>query len=249
MTIQDMHYDFKFKFNKLDSEGQRELSVPEIDWILNEAMLMFIKQRFGQNNTTRSGFETTEKRIQDLKELVVKPPISTPLTPQPVPDFPGVYQVNLNDLPSKLLFLIRSYSNISKGKCVDTANNHLVQHDDLNDILTHPYYSPSFEWREIPVTIGGEDNKMYLYTNNEFDINSVNIEYIKYPKRLAAPSLFLPTGGYYLPDGTTFIGLNQNCELSDHTHSEIVDIAVTNAYLYTQNPAIQWGQNKLQINE
>ena len=240
MTIHDMHYDFKVKFNKLDSQGMRDLSVPEIDWILNESILMFVKQRFGQNNMMRSGFETLEKRFQDLKELVVKPPSSAPLTPQPVPDLPGVYKISLNDLSEKFLFMIRSYSNLTKGNCKVVADNILVQHDDLNDILKHPYYSPSFEW---------EDNSIYLYTNNEFEINNVIIEYIKYPKRVAAPSLYLPTGSYYLPDGITLIGSDQNCELSDHTHSEIVDIAVSNAYLYTQNPAIQWAQNKLQINE
>ena len=37
MNISEMHYDFKKKLNKVDSEQNRNLLVPEIDWALNEA--------------------------------------------------------------------------------------------------------------------------------------------------------------------------------------------------------------------
>ena len=43
MTIQEMHYDFKMKLNKIDSEQYRNLRIPEIDWKLNEALEIFIK--------------------------------------------------------------------------------------------------------------------------------------------------------------------------------------------------------------
>ena len=38
-----MHYDLKLKLNKLDSNQYRNLLVPEIDWVLNEAETIFIK--------------------------------------------------------------------------------------------------------------------------------------------------------------------------------------------------------------
>ena len=38
MNIREMHYDFKKKFNKIDSQKNRNLLVPEIDWSLNEAV-------------------------------------------------------------------------------------------------------------------------------------------------------------------------------------------------------------------
>ena len=43
MTIQDMHYDFKKKLNKIDSQQNRNLLIPEIDWTLNEAQELFVK--------------------------------------------------------------------------------------------------------------------------------------------------------------------------------------------------------------
>ena len=43
MNIREMHYDVKKKINKLDSQQNRNLLIPEIDWALNEAMSLFIK--------------------------------------------------------------------------------------------------------------------------------------------------------------------------------------------------------------
>ena len=57
LNVQEMHYDFKIKFNKLDSNDYRDFQVPEIDWLLNEAQEIFLKQRYGINNTTQKGFE------------------------------------------------------------------------------------------------------------------------------------------------------------------------------------------------
>jgi hypothetical protein len=43
MTIKEMHYDFKRKFNKVDSQKNRNILVPEIDLYLNEAEEIFVK--------------------------------------------------------------------------------------------------------------------------------------------------------------------------------------------------------------
>ena len=47
MTVQEMHYDFKFKLNKIDSSDYSNFKIPEIDWLLNESMEVFLKQRYG----------------------------------------------------------------------------------------------------------------------------------------------------------------------------------------------------------
>ena len=43
MSIKRMHYDLKVKLNKVDSQQYRNLLIPEIDWALNEAQNIFIK--------------------------------------------------------------------------------------------------------------------------------------------------------------------------------------------------------------
>ena len=46
MTVENMHFDFKMKLNKVDSAKNRNFRPEEIDWLLNEAMDIFIKQRY-----------------------------------------------------------------------------------------------------------------------------------------------------------------------------------------------------------
>ena len=37
-----MHYDFKKKLNKIDSQQKKNLLIPEIDWTLNEAQNLYV---------------------------------------------------------------------------------------------------------------------------------------------------------------------------------------------------------------
>ena len=61
MTINEMHYDFKVKIDKVDSMSKKNFLPNEIDWIINEAIQIFVKQRYGQNNLKRAGFESIQK--------------------------------------------------------------------------------------------------------------------------------------------------------------------------------------------
>ena len=38
-----MQYDLKFKLNKIDSSQYKNLRIPEIDWVLNESIELFVK--------------------------------------------------------------------------------------------------------------------------------------------------------------------------------------------------------------
>jgi hypothetical protein len=104
MTARELHYQFKLNLDRVDSLANPDLNPAEIDWLINEAQLIFIKQRMGMNNQKRSGFETSQKRIDDLGNLVIKFPLQASLTPVQVS--PGVLEVNLKDTLFPYLFLI-----------------------------------------------------------------------------------------------------------------------------------------------
>ena len=72
MDIKSMHYDFKRKLNKIDSQQYRNLQVPEIDWILNEAISVFI-DIIAKNRVPSlyKGFEHTLKNTDDIRTMVV----------------------------------------------------------------------------------------------------------------------------------------------------------------------------------
>ena len=70
MTISEMHYDFKKKLNKVDSEQNRNLLVPEIDWALNEAQELFIKMVAEPRQRSFLGFEKSQRTIDDIRTIV-----------------------------------------------------------------------------------------------------------------------------------------------------------------------------------
>ena len=71
MTIEEMHNEFDITLDKISSSSYQELEPWEKDFYLNEAQMRIIKQRYSRKNTYRKGFEENQKRIDDLKNLVI----------------------------------------------------------------------------------------------------------------------------------------------------------------------------------
>jgi hypothetical protein len=72
MTIEEMHIAVNLGVQKIASFQVDNLLPEEIDHELNIAMERFIKQRYSPNgNKYRDGFEQSQKRIDDLRNLVV----------------------------------------------------------------------------------------------------------------------------------------------------------------------------------
>ena len=237
MTVSEMHYDFKLKFNKLDSQDYQNFQVPEIDWVLNEAQLLFLKQRYGLTNPKQTGFEGSQKRIDDLRNLVVK---SSSLAASPSTSTGSM----MATLPSDYMFMLRVEAVAQKVKC---GRKNLIcritQHDDLSNTLNDPYYTPSFEWGEIPLVFGTESsapadaNTIFGYSDGTFSIISYTLDYLRTPRRIAFPS-GVPGNAYNTPAGVA-VTVDQNCELAEHTHTEIVDLAVQIAAGNVEHPGLQ----------
>ncbi len=73
MTVNEMHIAVNLGVQKLASFQVDNLLPEEIDHELNLAQLRFIKQRFNaRSNRQGKGFEQSQKRIDDLKSLIVE---------------------------------------------------------------------------------------------------------------------------------------------------------------------------------
>jgi len=182
-----MHYEVKLKLNKVDSQDYENLIVPEIDWYLNEAQNIFIKQRYGISNSKRKGFETSQKRIDDLRELVVKGTI--------IPFATSLADINTFEacLPINYMFYIRSRIDLNKEGCGDkqAVSAVQVQHDDLNEFLDDPFYSPSFEWEEVPIVFMGTNSTSCTfgtvlgYSDGTFTLTDLRLDYLRHPVRIS----------------------------------------------------------------
>tara|TARA_R110000787_G_scaffold279645_1_gene389859 strand:- start:8631 stop:9377 length:747 start_codon:yes stop_codon:yes gene_type:complete len=238
MTVEEMHYDFKLKFNKLDSQDYQNFQVPEIDWILNEAQWVFLKQRYGLTNPKQTGFEGSQKRIDDLRNLVVR---GTSLAGSASVSAPMSVKASL---PADYMFMLRVEAVALKLTCGQkNLTCRVTQHDDLSNTLSDPYYTPSYEWGEIPIVFGTETSAavdadtMFGYHDGSFSIINYLLDYLRTPKRIAFPSGV--TGGSYNYPGAVAVAANQDCELAEHTHNEIVDLAVQIAAGDVEHPGLQ----------
>jgi len=231
MTTREMHYDFKQKFNKIDSQKNKGLLVPEIDWLLNEAIELFIKRVAQPKADNGLGFEMSQRLIEDIKTLVVGGTWNTVTN-------------NVITLPSNYLYFVRGRLKLSKRNCKDKeAVLYIREHNDLFE--ESEFYNSSFEWREVNGVY--ESQGIQTFTDGTFTINEAKLSYIRKPAYVHNAQDF-GTGSYAHPSGVTLLGA-VNCDLPDHTHREIVDIAVMLAACEVQTSDLQGKISKLGFNQ
>jgi hypothetical protein len=233
MLITEMHYDFKIKADKVDSLRNENFEPFELDWLINEAQLIFLKTRTALNNVYQAGFEKIQKRVDDLSTLLVKFPEQPALSVPLLLNSNGVYELKLNRLTHKYFQLQRVEVEITKPNCGSkrVRKSEFARENNIGNILTNPYEKPSFEWSSVPHQFGrssdGESASIYFYTNNEFTVSACYPEYLKMPKRVWIGTYNSLDGNYTLPVTPTNPVVSS--EFPEHTHNEIVDIAVNEA--------------------
>ena len=225
-----MHYDFKTKLNKIDSQQYRNLRIPEIDWKLNEAQELFVKMVAKPRLKNNLGFETSQRSIDDIRTIVVKDYCS------PVID-------NVATLPENYWHFVSGSSLMDKNNCVGFKGTIKIrQHDD--EFENSPFDKSSFEWREVNAVFYEEGLKLFTdgtFSNREFCMNYIKkLSYIHNAEDFRG-------GSYRLPSGILLSGIT-SCELPEQTHREIVDIAVALASGELQNPDYQNKLQKLNLN-
>lgn len=235
MTIGEMHYDFKTKLNKVDSQQNRNLRVPEIDWALNEAQELFVKIVAHPRYRTLNGFEKSRRNLDDIRTIVI-------------PDAELTYSVESNDeykvvLPVDYWFYVRAYAKIEKEGCeTRKARIEERQHDDLFEESV--FDRSSYRWKKVNATY--DKTGMRLYTNGDFSIKGVNMAYIKKLAYIHNAESF-QGGEYKLSPGVTLTG-SVDCELPETVHREIVDLGVLIVSGNLQIPGYEIKFNKLKFN-
>lgn len=238
MNIKDMQYDLKSKLNKIDSSQAKDLLVPEMDWKLNEALDIFIKSVALPRYSQTMGFEKTQRNIEDIRTIIRT--TKGLASKKGLSEDSRVYYI---EIPEDYAYFVSAKADISKGSCKKNMVKCFVRkHGDLNE--ESPFDSSSFEWEDINILF--DEKGIAVYTDGTFTIDKLYLDYVyKHPYIHNAEDYSV--GGYELLDGTSLTG-TQDCLLPEHTHREIVDIAVL---LITGDliPDYQVKQQKLNINK
>lgn len=236
-----MHYDFKKKLNKIDSQQYKNLLVPEIDWVLNEAMNLFIDMVAEPRLRGYLGFETSQKNTEDIRTLVIVDQCSTIQNNNFGTGFPDKIKYSL---PDDYLYYIKAFVFLDKGPCRDRKVTLSIQ--SQNDDFEESYFDKSsFEWKHVNGIFAGND--IILHTDTTFEIKRVCLSYIRKPKYMHNAEDFR-NGTYKLPSGITLSG-TQDCELPVQTRKEIVDLAVLITTGELQIPDYQIKAAKLNLNK
>lgn len=194
MTIQETILKLKLRTNKLDSQAYDNLQLWTMIEALNKASINVVSLLYGQNNTYKSGFESTRKRVDDLQKLMTDEPYK--LNISKIEKEKGF--VITNKLPDDYLHYIRSIAIASKNKCIKNIRLYQAEESNINTYLANEFIKPSFLWAESLVVISNDKLKVYV---DDFNIDYIDLYYLKVPPKM-------DISGYTKLDGSSSIDIH-----------------------------------------
>lgn len=208
-----MILQFKLASDNLDSSVIPDFSEEVILYYLNEAQERFVKTRYSKNNLYKLGFEEIDKRTQDLNNIKDSYYVESAVTKET-----NVFKLKLDTLfedkdintisPAKFMFYLRGRVQTLKNGCpAQFVRIKEHQTGDLDDVTSDPFNKSIYT---EPVGYF-EAGSLYVITDGTFSIGVGLITCIRKPK---------------LINSILALGPLSDCELAEHTHKEIVAMAV-----------------------
>lgn len=141
MTIYELHLAFETQLDKISSHHYAEIPTAQKDYFLNLGAERFIKQRYNGNNQYKTGFEESQKRVDDLSNIVV----TAFLQPQGVGFTQSRYSNTvLYNVPQDYWFAVMERVQVTTNNCPNTyfTGVKAEQHNRVNSKLVNPFKRP-----------------------------------------------------------------------------------------------------------
>lgn len=163
----------KQRVNKLDSQDYDNIECWQVVEAFNKAQVEWARRQLHGINLTKEGDEGSTRRKDDLHVLLVTQNLNAVDA--------GIYYDG--NIPADYLQWKR-VDVFAKKDCCDNRRMtvYLAEEGNLNQLLRDKAKQPSFEWAETFATLKG--NKVNIYTNNEFDIDSASLIYYRQPRKI-----------------------------------------------------------------
>lgn len=220
MTVQEMHYAVDQGLQKVASSVYDYFLPEEVDFWLNRAQERYIKQRlYRQTDPKQIGFEGNVKRMDDLR-LIITADYTDGVTPDPTVDF-----INF-DLPIDYMFLVNARVTFHVNHCgeqVDTADPlvtrdlRIVEQDKVYQHQQNPFAKTKPEY---PLAVVYDDEVRVFQDSEKFILKTLHLDYLRQPVAIT-------------------LATSVDCELAEHTHHEIVDLAVKSIIEAIESPRYQ----------
>jgi hypothetical protein len=199
----------KQRINKLDSQDYDNIECWQVVEAFNKAQVEWVRRQLHGINIVKEGDEQSTRRIDDLQLLLGT--INVPFVKGDISSY--------SDLPANYLQWKRVDVYAKKGCCDDRRMSvYLAEEGNLNQLLFDNAKKPSFEWAETFATL--KNNKVNVYTNNDFDISSGALTYYRQPIRIEVKGCVDPYTG-------TQTVTDVECEFKDDIVEVLIDEAVS----------------------
>lgn len=202
----------KQRLNKLDSQDYDNIECWQIIEAFNKGQVSWCRRQLVGTNILKQGDEQSKRRVDDLQIL-----LNTETVPMIKKD--GYYET-LNDLPANY-FEFKRFDIKATSECCPTPEPmvvYLAEEANLSLLLRDNNKKPNFDWRETFITL--INNKIRVYTNNDFDVAEANLVYYRQPINIQIAGCVDPyTGLVSLTD--------VECEFKDDITEVLIGEAVS----------------------
>ena len=213
MDRDEMHEGFDMEVDKSSSLYNPHFEDSDKDFWLNSAIQTFVKTRYSGLNIKGESFEQTQKRIDDLRTLVVEA-IITGGNLTSGTDKPNSYLADLSSLSEPYWFTLGeeiSTNFVPLGESSPQDYRFGVKEctvDTYREKIDDPYSEHILHYDTAKPLRLFQGDTVELITDGNYGVTEYHIRYLKAPVE---------------------IDDFNNCDLPDHTHSEIVKIAANMA--------------------
>jgi hypothetical protein len=177
MTIERLHQEIKFRWNKLNSNHKKDFPAAYLDDALNKASDDFVEIFYSGNNSKqyKFGFEVNQQRIDMLQTLVVPE-----ITYSAILIDTNRYQIDLTTFNPKYRHFLRAY--VNPVECLTKRIPVTITRlNDLDVKLVDSNTQPSLKWNRCLGSI--KSNNLELYTK-DYTITECKIEYLTNPRKV-----------------------------------------------------------------
>lgn len=242
MTVTELSNEFDILYDNIASKNAPGIDLYEKSVYFTKAQLEIVKTHYSADNKYQKGFEGSEKRRTDLKELIVDYKASTIIDSTENIST----QSKFFTIPDNVFLIIneRATINSATDNCVSNKIVDVVPktHDEFNIQIKNPFKRPdeTLVWRIDYSKQSGSKNVELI---SPYEITNYHLRYIKLPLPIILTDL---SGDDFAGQGLTIEGqsLPQTSELDDSVHAEILDRAVELAVRDYRESNLQ---NKVQL--
>jgi hypothetical protein len=223
MTNQELKNEFLIHYNAIATMSAPSIDDYEMSVYFTKAQLELIKNKYNPlGNKYNDGFEGSEKRRVDLKQLLVNHLSTTKLvnTGANITKDSQIFTI-----PNNVFVIVSEVALVDSDDCLDGKQIDVIPktHDEFNVQYKNPFKKPDADhvWRLDYSKLNGSK---VVELVSPYNITEYRLRYIKYPLPIVLTDLTTAFPG----EGLSIDGITANtpCELEEEIQREIIDRSV-----------------------